>query len=1243
MPSGYGQSAPDFGAAANFVLFTVTGAVGNTGTSYITGDIGTDTGAITGFEAPSVVDGATHTPDSVTMQASADLVAAYNQLSGMMPTNTNHTAAFGGGETLIPGVYAVTTTATIGGTLILDAQGNSDALFVFKFNGALTSSAEAKVLLLNGALAEHVFWLAEGAIALAAQTEMKGILIANHAANSMAAGGSLLGRMYSTTGAIAVDASTVANVANGNGLNITSHQTLCSDQQPQDLTLSINPGIVLRWQQSTDAMFTTPLTIANTSSLLTGAAIGNLTTTAYFRAVVQMPDASVVTSNYASVAIYSTLQPDFGSVSQFVLFTSNGAVGNTGTSQITGDVGTNFGIISGFESPSMVHGSLYNADANTAQAATDLIAAYQQLRTLVNTNVSHAAVFGNGETLTGGVYFQPAASTVNGTLTLDAQGNAATMFVFKIDGAFSAGVGTTIILSNGALSEHVFWIVEGAIAMGASTTMYGTMIAHDGAISMGADGTMYGRMFSTGGAVATNSTLAVAVGQGVAGSVSGNQTLCEGLLPANLTLSGNTGAVIKWQKSIDAGFTDPIDIAGNASTLTGASIGLLETTTYFRAVVKKGLCGTADAAYTTITVIPEHVGLSGPRQVICKSTKPDNINLVGQVGNVVRWESASNATFTTDLNTINTSAATLTSESMGILTDTKYYRAVIQTAGCGLKYSNAVEILIPPAATYANGAWDSAPTAKSAVLINSDLTLAGNLHVCTCQVNNTATLTIPSGLTLIVQRDLTVASTATLTVANNGSLVQVADEAQANGIITVLRNTAPMKQYDYTYWSAPVQQWQLNQLSPNTLADKFYSWNPLINNWNPLNGGNAIMQQGVGYIVRAPQGWSTTNASTGVYAGSFTGTPNTGVVPVQIQKGSGTFNLIGNPYPSAIDIDLFLNDPANVGVFNGTVYIWTHNSAISSTIPGNNVYNYTSDDYAKYNLTGGVKTASSAVIDGAVPDGKIAAGQGFFIEANSALGNGSYPAQFNNSMRIVGHNDQFYRPGIVTPVNSALQKNRLWISLSNTQGAYNETLLGYVSGATNSFDALYDGKTFPSANVLSLYSILGAENCAIQGRALPFNADEIIPLGYKSTIDGTFTMAIEQFEGLFQNQTVYVLDKLDNSMHNLKTGHYTFASGIGTFNTRFELRFTDVVLAKTNPVYNSENVFIGIQEGTLVIKSLYSFLDEVKIYDLTGRLLLDRHHINSAEMRWSRVLSPKVLIVVVTLANQKTITKKIVY
>lgn len=195
---------PEVRSLGCFVLFTTTGAVGNTGTSSLSGNIGTGTGAITGFEAPTSVNGSFYNADAVTTQCSTDLALLCNEINTMVNTNTTHAPAFGAGETLTAGVYSVASAGSATGTLILDAQGNANAIFIFKFGGALTTAAGTTIILLNGAKASNIFWKANGAIAMAANTDMKGTTIANPGAISMGAGGTLSGRMLSTTGAVSV-------------------------------------------------------------------------------------------------------------------------------------------------------------------------------------------------------------------------------------------------------------------------------------------------------------------------------------------------------------------------------------------------------------------------------------------------------------------------------------------------------------------------------------------------------------------------------------------------------------------------------------------------------------------------------------------------------------------------------------------------------------------------------------------------------------------------------------------------------------------------------------------------------------------------------------------------------------------------------------------------------------------------------------------------------------------------------
>lgn len=118
--------------------------------------------------------------------------------------------------------------------------------------------------------------------------------------------------------------------------------------------------------------------------------------------------------------------PNLGNTANFVLFTSNGAVTNTGSSRLTGNVGTNNGSSTGFGN---VNGVMHDGDLYSAQAATDLLLAYNQLNNKVPTSFP-APLLGNGQILTAGIYSISSATTLNLELILDAQGNSNALFVF---------------------------------------------------------------------------------------------------------------------------------------------------------------------------------------------------------------------------------------------------------------------------------------------------------------------------------------------------------------------------------------------------------------------------------------------------------------------------------------------------------------------------------------------------------------------------------------------------------------------------------------------------------------------------------------------------------------------------------------------------------------------------------------------------------------------------------------------
>lgn len=643
--------------------------------------------------------------------------------------------------------------------------------------------------------------------------------------------------------------------------------------------------------------------------------------------------------------------------------------------------------------------------------------------------------------------------------------------------------------------------------------------------------------------------------------------------------------------------------------------------------------------------------LSNSNPTICRGTTPTSaITLSGNTGSVTKWQYANDSAFTSGVTDIANTTTTLSVSQMGSITQTRYFRAVIQNGSCTVAYTPATVITIGATVTY-NGSWSGTPSAITPVIINSNMSLNSNLTVCACEVANNAVLTINNNANLIVRREVKVNTGSSLIVEDKGSLVQVDDDAADIGSITVKRNTTPMRTYDYTYWSSPVSGWTLNSLSPNTLSDKYYAFNPTIGNWSSIAGGNQTMGAGVGYIIRAPQGWALTNASNGVYTGQFQGVPNNGVINTPILKSTSPYNLIGNPYPSAIDIDLFITNAANQGAVNGTIYLWTHNTPLN---PSGGVYTYTTNDYAKYNLTGGVKTASAAITGGAEPTGKVASGQGFFIEARTSLANGTYSAVFNNSMRVAGDNNQFFRMAqedesteesdddLIPSTGVQLEKHRIWLNISNAAYAYDQTLIGYIENATNDKDALFDGTTFPAGNAVCLYSTLGTDKLAIQGRTLPFDQNDVVPMGYRVNMAGDFTIALEHFDGLFDNQDVYLLDKNDNTYHNLKEAAYTFSSVTGTFESRFEIHYVSNALGTDDQV-KAENDVIVIKNGDHIeISSGNLNMEKVTLYDVTGKRIYQADNINDNLFTSNDLMiATQVIIVKVELQDGITISKKV--
>ena len=530
-------------------------------------------------------------------------------------------------------------------------------------------------------------------------------------------------------------------------------------------------------------------------------------------------------------------------------------------------------------------------------------------------------------------------------------------------------------------------------------------------------------------------------------------------------------------------------------------------------------------------------------------------------------------------------------------------------------YSSGIACSGITSVTWNGTSWSntSGPTSSTDAIIDGDYSTTANgvFTAKTLTVNASKSFTINSGNTITVAGAIT--DNGNLVVQNNANLIQTNTTPVTNtGSIAVNRNSSNIQLYDYTLWSSPVAGQKLKAFSPDTLDARFYSYNSGTNLYNVVSApATTDFASATGYLIRTPNTWTASTPTT--FNGVFTGVPNNGDIPFTMSVGASGFryNLVGNPYPSPISIASFVSDNSTI---TGTLYFWRKT-------------NGTGTAYCTY--TGSTFTTNGNA-QAANPNGIIQTGQGFFVEAN---GSGT-ALLFKNSQRVSNTAGQFFR------TNNVIENNRIWLNATNTSGAFSQMAVGYMTDATPNVDSL-DGK-YINDSPFALTSLIGSEEFTIQGRALPFSTSDSISLGFKTDAAGNYTIAIDHVDGLFSSgQAIYLKDNLLNTVTELSAGSYSFASAVGTFNSRFELVFQRV-LGNNNPEFTSNNVVAFNDHGDIKINSGSTVMDQVRVYDLQGRLLVEKKQINATETSVTKTAVNQILLLEITGANGIKVTKKMI-
>ncbi|EAQ38848.1 hypothetical protein MED134_02595 [Dokdonia sp. MED134] len=337
----------------------------------------------------------------------------------------------------------------------------------------------------------------------------------------------------------------------------------------------------------------------------------------------------------------------------------------------------------------------------------------------------------------------------------------------------------------------------------------------------------------------------------------------------------------------------------------------------------------------------------------------------------------------------------------------------------------------------------------------------------------------------------------------------------------------------------------------NNLANTYSAWEHIGNAGN-LVAGDGFTMKGPGTgAVPDPQNYT------------FIGKPNNGTTAQPINKtiNAGNQYLVGNPFPSAIDANTFINDNPHL---TGTLLFWEHWGGGS---------HYLSDyqaGYALYTLSGGTPAVSHPAVSQTgsgtkTPTRFIAVGQGFFVEAVS-----TGTTTFNNTQRAFAkestsstfffNSDQEEDTDDSNIEDAVVQeedlREKFRIGFDSPSQFHRQLLMTIDENTTFDYDRAYDG-VITSNPTEDMTWMLEDEMAIILGVPAIEN-DRQFPVRVTLPIDGEISIGLDDLENVnTDNVSVYVLDELlgtTTEITNLQD-KYTITLSAGTYEDRFYIVF----------------------------------------------------------------------------------------
>ena len=430
-------------------------------------------------------------------------------------------------------------------------------------------------------------------------------------------------------------------------------------------------------------------------------------------------------------------------------------------------------------------------------------------------------------------------------------------------------------------------------------------------------------------------------------------------------------------------------------------------------------------------------------------------------------------------------------------------------------------------------------------------------------------------------------------LANNANLFQDVAAINVGDILTERNLNLSTARQQYNYVISPLINTNLKDIykdgSGNAVPVPFVLYHNEAN--NKFYNSSGVYIPGRALALKEP---TASAFSSAVMGASFSGVPKNGSFTFTLLNSNPTDpnrgnNLIGNPYPSNLDlIRFYTNNATNL---DPTFKFWDNKANTETTQQGNG---YSGNAYAQFNAALG--TGTKAMGDAGtsslkIPTQYVKIGQGFM--ARALVNNLS--VTFDNSIRKAGVSESFFGKGKSdhTPVN------RFWLSMISPQNIASQIAVVYLKDGNNGYTR---EDSFSSDGSDALYSIVDDQKITINGKSAFTNTD-VVSLGSTHFSTGNYTIVLDNQEGVFDHdQNIYLKDKQTGMVTNLRKGTYNFFATAGASTGRFEIVYLPEAVLATDAA-TKENLVVYKDGNNFVVKAQSKKITDLELFDAAGRLM----------------------------------------